>query len=376
MESYSVIDFVDHLIYDAVKDRASDIHLESHEHSLVIRFRIDGILIDKHTMHAERALQIISRIKIIAHIDIAKKRIPQDGKFSFIIDERSVDFRVSTFPTVFGEKIVIRILDKENKIVSLDNLGFDHEILAQLKKIILKPYGLILVTGPTGSGKTTTLYGIISMLNNRQKNIITLEDPVEYFIDGITQSQINNEAGFTFAKGIRSMLRQDPDIIMVGEIRDKESAKIAIEASLTGHLVLSTLHTNDAPSAIVRLMDMDIEPYLLNSSLLAVVAQRLVRKVCGSCKTAYNATMNGNDAILFKGSGCKHCNFMGTTQRIGLFELLVIDEELRQVFKQDMNYAMLKEHALKKGMKTLHQDGLEKAEKGLISLEELLKTIH
>lgn len=371
----SIIDFVNDLLEQALEERASDIHIEHHHDTVGIRFRIDGLLFDRYHIDGECALQLVSRIKIMASIDIAKKRIPQDGKITFVYRDYSVDCRVSTFPSIYGEKIVIRLLDNKKEIARLDQLGLSSTIRGSIEDIMQHPHGLLLVTGPTGSGKTTTLYAMIDQLNDRQRHIITLEDPIEYAIDGVTQAQINPEAGFTFAKGIRSMLRQDPDIIMIGEIRDKESARIAMEASLTGHVVLSTLHTNDAPSAIIRLLDMDIEPYLINASLIAVIAQRLVRTVCISCKERIGIVHEGESLNVAQGRGCNECNFIGTKGRVGVFELLSYNEHIKQLMKHGVDYPTLRAAAIQHGMKTLYDDGIAKVKNETISLDDLLKSI-
>ncbi|MEX2438163.1 MAG: GspE/PulE family protein, partial [Candidatus Babeliales bacterium] len=286
-EIVSPVELVDTLINQAVHKGASDIHLESTEKGLRIRFRVDGMLFDHAEINKELMPQVLSRIKVLAHINLAEKRVPQDGKFRMIINEHPIDMRVSMFPSVYGQKAVIRILDRSKTMIHLDHLGFDPYTLARFRQLINKPQGFLIVTGPTGSGKTTTLYGALAELNSPEKNIVTLEDPVEYHLDGIVQGNIHPDAGFTFAKGIRSILRQDPDIALVGEVRDQESARIAIEAALTGHLVLSTLHTNDAPGAIMRLMDMAIEPFLINAAVSGVLAQRLARQNCKGCTESY-----------------------------------------------------------------------------------------
>jgi len=310
---FSAVDIVDKIISRAIAFSASDIHLESSEHQLRVRYRVDGILQDQSHIQKDIALQVISRIKVLADIDIAQKRIPQDGKFKININNNIVDLRISTFPAVYGEKIVIRILDRIKTTIDLESLGFDPVILDKFKNLVNKSGGFILVTGPTGSGKTTTLYAALSSIHTPEKNIITLEDPVEYHIEGVTQGQINLGSGFTFAQGIRSLLRQDPDIAMIGEIRDRESAKIAIEASLTGHLVFSTLHANNAPGAIMRLMDMNIEPFLINAAVTGILAQRLARKICLFCRFEYVPNIQEKTLIdslginlnkLYKGTGC------------------------------------------------------------------------
>jgi len=377
----SAVDIVDKIILDAISRSASDIHFESLENCLRIRYRIDGILCDQQSIDPELMPQVLSRIKILANIDIAQKRIPQDGKIKFLIANNPIDIRVSTFPSIYGEKIVIRILDRIKTNIELCNLGFNEAVFDKFKKLIFKNSGFILVTGPTGSGKTTTLYAALSSINTPEKNIITLEDPVEYHIDGVTQGQINISSGFTFAKGIRSLLRQDPDVAMIGEIRDQESAKIAIEASLTGHLVFSTLHTNDAPGAIMRLMDMTIEPFLINAAVTGVLAQRLARKICTSCKEE-SVPGPGEKIIMgtlsiqksFKGRGCQNCN-MGYKGRIGIYELLIMTDALRSLIVESPKFENINAQAIKDGMITLLQDAIEKVNGGIISLEELIRTV-
>lgn len=379
----SVVEIVDQIILSAILFESSDIHLESMEDHLRIRYRIDGILYDQNSISFALMFQVISRIKVLSNIDIAQKRIPQDGKFKVTLkDGNVIDLRISTFPSIYGEKIVIRILDRLKTTIALSNLGFDSEVNIKFNRLINKANGFILVTGPTGSGKTTTLYAALCAIHTSQKNIITLEDPVEYHIHGVTQGQINLGSGFTFAKGIRSLLRQDPDIAMIGEIRDKESARIAIEAALTGHLVFSTLHTNDAPGAIMRLMDMGIEPFLINAAISGVLAQRLVRKICFNCRHEYQPTdeeklimqnLNIKNNSLFKGLGCSKCNNLGNKGRIGIFELLVMTEDLRHLIVENPRFTSISSQAIKDGMQTLLQDAVNKVSSGIITLDELVR---
>ncbi len=380
----SIIDRVNDIIALAIERDASDIHLESTQKGLRVRYRIDGTLYDQPMIEAMSAAQVISRIKILAHNNIAEKRIPQDGKFRIQLADKSVDLRVSTFPAIYGEKIVIRILDRTNHTIVLEKLGLQPKILEQFKNLIARAQGFFLVTGPTGSGKTTTLYATLSALHSAEKNIITLEDPVEYNIDGITQGQIHPEAGFTFERGIRALLRQDPDIAMIGEIRDKQTARIAIEASLTGHLVLSTLHTNDASSTIMRLMDMAIEPFLINSSLTGVLAQRLVRKICTHCRVEQEPNeqelkilerLAVNMQKLYKGLGCSHCFNLGYKGRIGIFELLIMSNALRTLIVRNPLFEAIQEQALADGLQPLLHDAREKLQAGIISLEEVVRVI-
>lgn len=399
----SPVEFVDTIIEHAVSEGASDIHLESTENGLRVRFRIDGVLFDRAVIDKEVMPQIISRVKVLAHINLAQKRIPQDGKFRMSFDklpavakgygghsrmsgvkDKPIDMRVSTFPSVYGEKVVIRILDRSQTMIDLDQLGFDPITLARFRQLINKPQGFLVVTGPTGSGKTTTLYGALAELNQPEKHIVTLEDPVEYHLDGIVQGNIHPEAGFTFAKGIRSILRQDPDIAFIGEVRDTESAKIAIEAALTGHLVFSTLHTNDAPGAIMRLMDMGIEPFLINAAVTGVLAQRLVRTNCKSCTTSTAPSdeekvlmeqFEMDVPLLFKGNGCEQCNDRGYKGRAGIFELLTMTSSMRSLIVQHPDFDAIQIQARKDGMKTLLQDALQKVHDGLITLDELVRVV-
>jgi len=383
-ESLPVVDLVDTIIRLAIEKGASDIHLESMEDYLRVRFRLDGILSDQPQVSKKIMHQIISRIKILSNIDIVQKRIPQDGKFKLTLKGQLIDLRISTFPSVYGEKVVIRILDRSKNKINLEDIGFDFETLKIFKNLINLPTGFILVTGPTGSGKTTTLYSCLSQLHTPDKNIITLEDPVEYHIDGVTQGQIHPEVGFTFAKGIKSLLRQDPDIAMIGEIRDKESAKIAIEAALTGHFVFSTLHTNNSPGAIMRLMDMGIEPFLINASLTGVLAQRLVRKICSNCVQTIEPTYQEQTLMDFlkiesrhilKGMGCASCDETGYKGRTGLFELLVMTDELRSLIVEKPRFNDISFQATKDGMITLLQDATKKVQDGIITLQELTRVV-
>ncbi|TET34088.1 type II/IV secretion system protein [Candidatus Dependentiae bacterium] len=385
MQNHSVVYHVDALISGAIEKAASDIHLEPTAHHLRIRFRVDGLLYDQPPITSSIMQQVVSRLKVLAQMDIAEKRIPQDGKFTLSFEDKPVDFRVSTFPSLFGEKMVVRILDRAAHAMSLDQLGFAPAMLERINEISQKQSGFFLVTGPTGSGKTTTLYAILSALHAPEKNIITLENPVEYNLEGITQGHINTEAGFTFEKGIRALLRQDPDILMVGEIRDRETAGVAIEAALTGHLVLSTLHTNDAPSAVMRLMDMGIEPFLINASLSGVLAQRLVRKLCLECREPIERTelhehllkklSIDEDIQLYAGRGCAWCDGLGYRGRIGIFELLVINQAFRALIVSHPDFDAIYEQVRRDGMHTLLQDGVLKLKEGVISLEELARVM-
>jgi type IV pilus assembly protein PilB len=379
-EEAPVVKLVNLLLTQAIKDKASDIHIEPEEDKVRVRFRIDGILHETST--APKSLQsvITSRIKILSSMDIAETRKPQDGRIRLKMENKAIDMRVSSFPTIHGENLVLRVLDKSSVILGLGDLGFSEKDLKDFDKIIKQPYGIILVTGPTGSGKTTTLYSALYTINSMDKNIITVEDPVEYEMPLIRQTQVNPKAGLTFAAGLRSILRQDPDVVMVGEIRDKETADIAIQASLTGHLVFSTLHTNDAPSAVTRLIDMGVEPFLISSSVIGILAQRLVRKICPECKeksavpseVAKQLGLKG-EAVFYHGKGCKNCKASGYTGRIGIFEFLHVTEGIKKMIIGRASADDLKKKALEEGMKTLRVDGIDKVKLGMTTVEEILR---
>ena len=380
----SVIELVNDVIEKAISVRASDIHLEPFEDSLNVRYRVDGLLLEQKSISGALSSQVTSRVKVLANIDIAEKRVPQDGKFHFPILGNDVDLRVSTFPSIYGEKIVIRILDRDDQNIQLNQLGMPKNILDVFDSMISKSSGFILVTGPTGSGKTTTLYAALNQLNSTDKNIITLEDPVEYKLEGITQGQVNNDAGFTFARGIRSLFRQDPDIAMVGEARDKETAQIAIEAALTGHLVFSTLHTNDAPGSIVRLMDMGVEPFLINASITGVLAQRLVRKLCVHCRKEVDPDEQDKELLkrlklsvkkLYKATGCYECSDVGCKGRTGIFELMVVTDALRSLIIKQPIFDQIYKQVVSDGMSTLRDDAEQKLKDGIISLKEFARVI-
>lgn len=379
-----IVATVDSLIADAIEKGASDIHIEPHEHGLRVRYRIDGVLYDQSPIESAHAAQVVSRLKVMAMIDIAEKRIPHDGKLSLNHNGRHIDLRFSTFPTIHGEKVVIRILDRARNVLQLDALGFLPDTLEQCKSLLSRSSGFFLVSGPTGSGKTTTLYAALTLLNAPHKNVITLEDPVEYIITGTSQGQIRPDVGFTFERGIRSLLRQDPDIVMVGEIRDKQTAQIAIEAALTGHVVMSTVHTNDAPSVIMRLMDMGIEPFLINAALSGVLAQRLARKLCMSCRQEKAPDVHEKEVLARLGAkldrvhaapGCAACNNTGHQGRIGLFELLPMNSALRSLIVQHPNFDAIHAQARANGMRTLLDDGLAKCAQGIISVAELVRVV-
>ncbi len=357
VEEPPVVRLVNMMVMEAVRENASDIHVEPEEESLSIRFRVDGILHEKESPPKHFQSAVISRIKVMASLDIAERRKPQDGRFHLKMENKQIDVRVSCVPTIYGENVVMRLLDAGSVVLGVDQLGFSAQTLAQYEKLLKYPHGIILVTGPTGSGKTTTLYASLHMINAPEKNIITVEDPVEYRLAGIRQIQVNPAVDLTFANGLRSILRQDPDIIMVGEIRDLETAEIAIQAALTGHLVFATLHTNDAPGAVTRLLDMGVEPYLISSSVVGVIAQRLVRIFCKGCK----------------GKGCKTCLETGYKGRIGIYELMIPDEQIRKLVANKAPLDEIRQTALKAGMKTMRDDGLEKVNNGITSQEEVLR---
>lgn len=379
----SIIRFVNQIILEAYERRASDIHIEPYEKDLRVRYRIDGILHEISTPSSIKLFQpaIISRIKIMANLDIAEKRLPQDGRIKLRIKGEELDIRVSTLPTPSGESVDLRLLARKSILFGLEQLGMQPSTLKQFNSLIERSHGIILVTGPTGSGKTTTLYAAINKLNTTTGNIITIEDPIEYRLKGINQIQVKPKIGLSFASGLRHILRHDPDIIMIGEIRDLETAQIAIQASLTGHLAFSTLHTNDAAGAITRLIDMGIEPYLIVSSLEAILAQRLVRLICPECKESYlpgprlleEIKMPQAGITFYKGKGCKHCLNTGYYSRTGIFELLIVDDEIKELILSQTAANLIKERARTLGMKTLREDGWEKITQGKTTIEEILR---
>jgi len=376
-----VIRLINALIAEAVKTKASDVHVEPYEKTLSVRLRIDGVLREVLSLPARMTPVIVSRIKVMARLDIAEKRVPQDGRISITLGGRAVDVRVSTLPARFAERVVMRILDKEAARLDLDALGIPAMTEERLKQALAQPNGIILVTGPTGSGKTTTLYAALSLLNDPSRNILTVEDPVEYAIDGIGQTQINPKVGMTFAAGLRAILRQDPDIVMVGEIRDVETAEIAIQAALTGHLVLSTVHTNSAVGAITRLKDMGVEPFLLSSTITAVLAQRLVRRLCPSCKTAYapdaseRALLGAlDDAVIYHPAGCGRCAHTGYEGRVGVYEMIVSDDTLKRLIHDDVGEQEIAAHAFRRA-DSLAQCGFRHVLNGVTSLEEVLRVV-
>lgn len=384
-EEAPVIALVNLIIMRAVKEKASDIHIEPFgEDTLKVRYRIDGILHDVMSLPRNLQLAVISRIKIMSDLDIAERRLPQDGQIQVNVGGGKINIRVSILPTVIGESAVLRILNPASILLELDSLGFSTDVLPKFTSLIKKSNGIILVTGPTGSGKTTTLYTALNLLNSTEKKIMTIEDPVEYRLKGISQVQTKPKIGLTFAAGLRSFLRQDPDIMLVGEIRDMETAEIAVQAALTGHLVLSTLHTNDAPSSVIRLIDIGIKPFLISSSVIGVIAQRLVRKICLKCKKEIKITssikkildeheINSDETNLYKGEGCPHCKDTGYKGRVAIFELMVISENIRDMITKNVTTGKLRETAINEGMCPLKGDGMKKVREGITTIDEILR---
>jgi type IV pilus assembly protein PilB len=387
LEEAPIVKLVQAIMTQAVGDRASDVHIEPNERDVRVRFRVDGVL--HEVMHSPKNIQngFISRIKVMADLNIAEKRVPQDGRFSMKVGGRALDLRVATLPTVWGEKVVIRVLDKSQALFKLEDLGFLEESYKRFEASFRRPYGAILVTGPTGSGKSTTMYATLNILNQIDRNIITVEDPVEVRLPGVNQMQIHSKAGLSFASALRSILRADPDTIMIGEIRDRETAMIAVESALTGHLVLSSLHTNDAPSAITRLTEMDVETFLVASAVDCIIAQRLARKLCDRCKEAYQPDVYELDAAgypeyvwpeiakLFRAAGCSSCANTGYRGRIGMYEVMPMTEELERLTVDRASSDQMKAVAIEQGMRTLRDDGLEKARNGMTSIEEVARVV-
>jgi general secretion pathway protein E len=377
-----IIKLVNLFISRAIGSRASDIHIEPFEDELKVRYRIDGILHDVETAPKKLQAAIISRIKIMAKLNIAERRLPQDGRIRLKVDEREIDLRVSTVPILHGESVVMRILDRESIVIDLDRLGFSPAILAAFEQLITKPNGIVLVTGPTGSGKTTTLYGALEKINSPDRKIITVEDPIEYQLRGVNQIQVKTQIGLNFANTLRHIVRQDPDVIMIGEVRDLETAEIAIQSALTGHLVFSTLHTNDAPSTITRLLDMGVENFLLSSTIRGILAQRLIRVICPNCKEEDSSRTDleelkllgiGPETPLYRGRGCDTCSFTGYYGRSGIFELLVVDEEIRKMILKNADPDQTRQVAQQRGMKSLLEDGITKVQNGITTLSEILR---
>jgi general secretion pathway protein E len=379
-----IIKLVNLLLSGAIKDRASDIHIEPYQGAVKVRYRIDGILYDILSLPRKIYSPLVSRVKIMAKLNIAEKRLPQDGRIEIKIADRSVDIRVSTIPTAFGERVVLRLLDKTSSILMLSDLGMDERKVGLFNRLIKSPYGIILVTGPTGSGKTTTLYAALSSINSAAVNIITIEDPIEYQIDGIGQIQVNPKIDLTFAQGLRSIVRQDPDVILVGEIRDRETAEIAIQSSLTGHLVFSTLHTNDAASAVTRLIDMGIEPFLVTSSVIAIIAQRLVRVLCPKCKEPYTPDDESlanlgidrcriGQHAFYRRQGCAACMNTGYRGRTAIFEILVLDDPIKRLILKTSDANQIQDEAMRRGMTNLLADGARKVLMGVTTIEEVFR---
>lgn len=376
-----IIRLINAIFTQAIKENASDIHIEPFESRLMVRFRVDGVLREVLTPRRVLAPLIVSRIKVMAKLDIAEKRLPQDGRISLLVAGRAVDVRVSTIPTGQGERVVLRLLDKQAGRLDLEQLGMDKKNLAIMHRVIERPHGILLVTGPTGSGKTTTLYAALTSLNNRKRNIMTVEDPVEYHLDGISQTNVNSKVDMSFARGLRAILRQDPDVVMVGEIRDLETAEIAVQASLTGHLVLSTLHTNSAVGAVTRLRDMGVEPFLLSSSLLGVLAQRLVRLLCDHCKEPYTANEvdcerfefdKSNPPTLYKAGSCPKCNYQGYRGRTGIYELIEVDGTLRDMIHDGSGEHVIEAYA-RKITPSIRHDGVRRILSGETTVDEVIR---
>jgi general secretion pathway protein E len=378
-----IIKLVNHILSQSIKARASDIHIEPYQDSFKVRYRVDGILYDLLSPPKWIQPALTSRIKVMSKLNIAEKRLPQDGRFEVKIGQQSIDVRVSTLPTTFGERVVMRLLNKSSNIFELAEIGLSKAQLKTIKELVSSPNGIILVTGPTGSGKTTTLYSVLSSINTPDINIITIEDPVEYQLKGISQIQVNAKIELTFSRGLRSIVRQDPDVILIGEIRDRETAEIAVQSALTGHLVFSTLHTNDSPSAITRLVDIGVEPFLISSSLLAVIAQRLVRVLCEHCKEPYKPDMTVqalgvrpdrlSKYTFYRAKGCDKCFQTGYRGRIGIYEIMIMDNKIKTLIQRTVDSFQIKQEALKLGMGTLRRDGIEKVLRGITTIEEVVR---
>lgn len=381
-ETSPAVSFVNQTLIKAVNLSASDIHIEPYENTSIVRLRLDGVLHEYTRIPLSLHEQVVSRIKVLANLNVAERRVPQDGKIAVRVGKRHLDIRVSVVPTVFGERAVLRLLEKGGKLLRLEDLGLWEEDLIKLRRLAQKPYGIVLATGPTGAGKSTTLYAMILEIKSPKRNIITIEDPPEYQIEGVSQIQVNPKVGLTFAVGLRAILRQDPDVIMVGEIRDSETAEIAVQSALTGHLVLSTLHTNDAPSAITRLFDLGIEPFLIASALEGVIAQRLVRRICPHCKESYKPTEEelselglSGEYTFYRGRGCEHCMGTGYRGRTGIYEVLEVDEEVKKHILKTQDAVELRNFAKSKGFKSMLEDGIRKVLAGITTSEEVLRAV-
>ncbi len=381
-ETSPAVSFVNQTLIKAVNLSASDIHIEPYENTSIVRLRLDGILHEYTRIPLSLHEQVVSRIKVLANLNVAERRVPQDGKIAVRVGKRHLDIRVSVVPTVFGERVVLRLLEKGGKLLRLEDLGLWEEDLIKLRRLAQKPYGIVLATGPTGAGKSTTLYAMILEIKSPKRNIITIEDPPEYQIEGVSQIQVNPKVGLTFAVGLKAILRQDPDVIMVGEIRDSETAEIAVQSALTGHLVLSTLHTNDAPSAITRLFDLGIEPFLIASALEGVIAQRLVRRICPHCKEPYKPTEEelselglSGEYTFYRGRGCEHCMGTGYRGRTGIYEVLEVDEEVKKHILKTQDAVELRNFAKSKGFKSMLEDGIRKVLAGITTSEEVLRAV-
>jgi len=383
-----VVRLVNSVLHGAFNQGASDIHLEPQKERMRVRYRLDGMLYDQMTIPKNHQAAVISRVKIMARLNIAERRLPQDGRIATTYQGKEYDLRISSMPSIFGEKVVIRVLEKDSMRLSFEQLGFLPQQQDTFKWLLTRPYGMVLVTGPTGSGKSTSLYAALSTINDPGKNIITIEDPVEYQLSGVTQTEVNSKIGVTFARGLRTMVRQDPDVILVGEIRDPETAEIAIQAALTGHLVFSTLHTNDAPGALVRLTNMGIEPFLISSSVIGVIGQRLVRELCPNCKEPYTPSSqllaelknNGNkfapDIKLWRGAGCQECNHIGYRGRTGIYEIMKLSDTLREMILKRQSAVAVRDQARREGMIGMKECALEKALQGITSAEEIMRVIY
>lgn len=382
----SVIKTVNSIITGAVNESASDIHIEPGEEWLQVRYRIDGMLREVTVLPKKAGPPLVSRLKLLSSLDIAERRKPQDGRFNIKYSNKTVNLRVSTLPNIFGEKVVIRLFDKSSNLLKISQLGMDEKNYRKFNRILRYSGGMLLATGPTGCGKTTTLYAVLNEINSPEKNIVTIEDPVEYVLPGISQTQVNSKAGLTFALGLRSILRQDPDVIMVGEIRDAETAEIAVRSATTGHLVLSTLHTNDAAGALTRLIDMGIEPFMVASCVLGVVAQRLIRLICPKCKKSFQPNskqllhLNMPDenipVILHHGEGCRFCSFTGYRGRTGIYEVMPVNRKMREMINKKSSADLIREQAVRDGMITLKEAGINKALKGLTTIEEVMRVAY